>query len=129
MVPARASTAVVLSALLFAATTPVSAASACSSDAFSIDGTSLTVELCPTPTANTAGKAALSETLTVKGQPPLVRAVTVELLPGADTSRTIDDAPLQKLGLGRSLHLTIAYKNGAARLEHALLVPGAVALK
>jgi len=126
---ARASTAFVLPALLLIATAPVSAASACSTDAFSIDGTSLSVELCPAPAATTAGKAALTETLTVKGQLPLIRAVTVELLPGADTSRTIDDAPLQKLGLARTLHLTIAYRNGAARLEHALLVPGAVALK
>jgi hypothetical protein len=101
----------------------------CSSDAFSIDGSSLAVGLCPAETGSTASKAALTETLTIKGQPPLVRPVTIDLLPGADTSRTIDDAPLEKLGIAKTLHLTIAYKNGAAHLEHALLVPGAIALK
>jgi hypothetical protein len=101
----------------------------CSSDAFSIDGSSLAVGLCPAATGGTSTKAAVTETLTIKGQPPLVRPVSIDLLPGADTSRTIDDAPLEKLGIAKTLHLTIAYKNGVAHLEHALLVPGAIALK
>jgi hypothetical protein len=37
--------------------------------------------------------------------------------------------PLAKLGLARTLHLTVVYTSGSARLEHALLVPGAIALK
>jgi len=124
----RALAAAAIAGTVLAGAAPAGA-SACSTDVFAVEGSSLTVQLCPAPAGSSAAKAALVETFSVKGQPPLTRSVTVDVLPGADTSRTIDDAPLAKLGIGRSLHLTIAYKNGTARLEHALLVPGAIALK
>jgi hypothetical protein len=129
MLPPSASAALAFSiALLAAAAAPVQAPS-CSTDTFAIDGTNLSVELCAGQPAKGAAKAAVTETLTAKGQTPYVRDVVLELLPGTETARTIDDAPLAKLGLARSLHLTIALRNGSVRLEHALLVPGAIALK
>lgn len=128
MLSTRAGMAIALTAVSLGLASGASA-SGCSADAFPIDGTSLAVDLCPAASGSTARKAELTETLTVKGQPPLVRLVTIDLLPGADTSRTIDDAPLAKLGIDRTLHLTIAFKSGSARVEHALLVPGAIALK
>ena len=57
------------------------------------------------------------------------RTVTFDALAGSDYSRTIDDLPLARVGIEKSLHLTIRYKLGSVRLEHALLVPGAIALK
>jgi hypothetical protein len=71
----------------------------------------------------------LEETLTVKGQPPLVRSIALDAAPAEDPSRTIDDVPLASLGLARTLHLTLAVRASGIRLEHALLVPGAVTLK
>lgn len=104
--------------------------SVCSSDAFPIDGSTVTVQLCIADSGKAgAVKTLVTETLSVKGQTSFVRQVPVDRVPGADSSRAIDDLPLAKLGLSRTLHLTIAVKNGAVRLEHALLVPGAVALK
>jgi hypothetical protein len=44
-------------------------------------------------------------------------------------SRTIDDVSLARLGIARTLHMTIAYKLGSAKLERALLIPGALVLK
>jgi hypothetical protein len=118
-----------LSTALLAASTAPEGPAACSSDAFSIDGSNLVVSLCAPPEKRGKSTAGVTETLSVKGQPPYIRDLTLDLLPGADSARTIDDVPLEKLGLARTLHLTIGYKNGAARLEHALLVPGAIALK
>jgi len=119
--------------LLFAlslSSAPARAASPCSADTFSIDSAALAVAVCPPATApHLGGKVTLTETLSVKGQPPLTRDFTLELLADSDSSRGIDDVPLQKLGIEKTLHLTLAYKAGAVRLEHALLVPGAIALK
>jgi len=123
------------------------AASPCSSDTFTIDGTALAVEVCA-PGAPPAGtKVTLIERFTVKGQVPLERVLIVEVLPKAGTSRSIDDVPLAKLGIDRTLHITVVYPSTSsgqalsaeqalgsgqaprAGLEHALLVPGAIALK
>jgi len=57
------------------------------------------------------------------------RTVPFEPLAGAELSSTIDDVSLDKLGIARTLHLTIGLKPGTVRLEHALLIPGAIALK
>ncbi|GAC1311101.1 MAG: hypothetical protein NVS2B3_12090 [Vulcanimicrobiaceae bacterium] len=108
------------------------AAAGCSSDAFAIRGVALTVDLCVTGGASRASARApiaVSETLAVRGQPTLARRISLDAVPGDETARTIDDAPLQGLGIAGTLHMTLAYRNGAVRLEHALLVPGAIALK
>ncbi len=129
MIPSpRCGGALLLSSVLLAAG-GATAAPACSSDAFTIDGSTLTVSLCAPSDAKGQSTAHVTETLSVRGQAPYVRDVTLELVSGAESSRTIDDAPLQRLGFARTLHLTIAYRNGSVRLEHALLVPGAIALK
>ena len=104
-----------------------SAAAPCSNDAFVVDGTPLTVAVCAGQPA--AGRVALVETFTVRGAAPLQRTVDAGAPAGAEAIRTIDDAPLAKLGIAKTLHMTISYKSGAVRLEHALLVPGAVPLK
>ena len=112
------------------AAAPASAAAGCSSDAFTVSGSPLSVEICAPP-GRPIGKAPVlaTETLTTRGQPPLVRKVALDVISATDASHTIDDAPLQSLGIAGTLHMTIGYKAGNVRLEHALLVPGAVALK
>ncbi len=118
---------------------PASAA-ACSVDSFVIDGVAVSVELCDirasTPAAPTAraksvasGSGEVRETLSVKGHPPLVRSARYERLASEETARTLDDIPLQTLGIQRTMHVTLAVRDGTARLEHALLVPGAMPLK
>ena len=105
----------------------------CSSDTFSIDGHSVGVQVCAPsdPPRSEKGKRdsiVLRETIS-SGGTSFVRTTSLEYLDTAETSRTIDDVPLDKLGIAKTLHLTIGYKPGAVRLEHALLVPGAVPLK
>ena len=84
---------------------------------------------CAAPTATAAATAQLDETFTVRGQAPLVRSIPLDAAPSDEPSRTIDDVSLAKLGLTRTLHMTIAVRTSSVRLEHALLVPGAVTLK
>ena len=109
------------------------AAGACSVDNFPIDRTVLTVSVClPDRGARklpVGSDGQVQETLSVRGRPPLMRSTTYSRLPNEATARTIDDVPLQSLGIGKTLHLTLAVHAGAARLEHALLIPGAIALK
>lgn len=126
-------------ALLIGATASSAAAASCSTDTFTIDGSAVTLEIClavaPDPavgrhgSALKAAPAVLDETFSVKGQPPLARALPLDAVPSDEPSRTIDDAPLQKLGIARTLHLTIVVRSSGVHLEHALLVPGALTLK
>ena len=106
----------------------------CSSDSFAIEGASVAIQICPAPVAEPSAPAgkprsvALDETLSSRGATFLRRA-SLEFFSGGDYSRTIDDVPLERFGIAKTLHLTIGYKPGSIRLEHALLIPGAIALK
>jgi hypothetical protein len=120
--------------LLSATPAPSPTPGPCSHDVFGIDGRSVNVELC----ADDAGAhrspdghriiVTIGESFSA---PPssFERNVTLDFLAGAELSRTIDDVPLDKLGIDRTRHLTIGSRPGSVRLEHALLVPGAIALK
>jgi len=69
--------------------------------------------------------AAITET--VKGAAKSFNhATSIDVLPGAVVSRSVDDLSLSPLDLRYTLHLTLAYRGGAASIEHALLLPGAV---
>jgi hypothetical protein len=113
---------------------PPGAPAGCSSDAFTIDAAPVAVRICLAPVAPESAPAgkpssvALDETLSSHGT-TFSRRVALEFFSGGDYSRTIDDVPLERFGIARTLHLTIGYKPGSVRLEHALLVPGAIALK
>jgi len=49
---------------------------------------------------------------------------------GEGSSRTVQDLPLDGLGLaGQTLHLTLVYAGGLVHIEGALLTPGAITVK
>lgn len=123
----RASAAYALAAILSAAQVhQASAASACSNDTFSIEGKTLAVQICDAEGHSAEGT--LQETFTVAGRPALQRS-TAYRRTAAATTRTIDDVALGPLGIGKTLHVTIAVRPGGVRLERALLIPGAIPLK
>ena len=119
---------------LAAGAAPPGAPAGCSSDAFTVDAAPLAVQirLAPVALATAApGKpssVALDETFSSRGT-AFSRRISLEFFSGGDYSRSIDDVPLERFGIARTLHLTIGYKPGSVRLEHALLVPGAIPLK
>jgi hypothetical protein len=120
-------TFVAAGALVVAGIAPAAAQpSHCSTDAFPVGAASVAVTVCAA--APQAGSVTLSETFKSAGK-SFARDSSIDLMPGAAVSRTVDDASLAPLGLAYTLHLTLAYRGGAAGIEHALLLPGAVPLK
>jgi hypothetical protein len=126
-------------AFLFGLTAVASAASfagaaaVCSHDTLTVDGTQLGVNICATEPekAVPSGKTAslpVAETFSAKDQ-SFTRTTTLDFLGGDELSRTIDNVPLARLGISKTLHLTLAHKPGSLVLEHVLLIPGAVTLK
>lgn len=106
----------------------------CSSDAFAIDGSQVTVQVClggpsaKAPATPRSGSVSLVETFSTHDA-SFSQTTSVDYLAGAEVSRAIDDVSLARLGIARTLHMTIAFKPGSAKLERALLIPGAVVLK
>jgi hypothetical protein len=104
---------------------PAQPAQKCSRDTFDVNGP-ITVTVC----AGAAEGRNVAVTETVKAAAgSFTHATTIEVLPGASASRTIDDLSLAQLKLPYTLHVTLAYRDGVASIEHALLLPGAVPLK
>jgi hypothetical protein len=77
---------------------------------------------------NGAKTVAVTETFK-NASTSFTHTASIEVLPGAATSRTTDDVLLTPLGLPYTLHMTLAYREAGVIIEHALLLPGAVPLK
>jgi hypothetical protein len=128
----------VLSAALAAtpsapAAAPAGVVEVCSNDAFTVDGHALAIQLCAPSAAPRAEKGKrtmliVRETLS-SGGVTFVHSATFAYTEGSEMSRTLDDVPLDRLGIPKTVHLTIGYTPGSVKLEHVLLVPGAVPLK
>lgn len=101
--------------------------SRCSHDTFQVAGQPVVVTACAG--APDSGKTvAVNETF--KGTTATFNHTTsIQVLAGASASRAVDDIALAPLGLPYTLHLTLAYRDAAVIVEHALLLPGAVPLK
>jgi hypothetical protein len=116
-----------IAAIAFAATVGIAGAQdRCSRETFTVDGAPVIVTLCVAPGAQTPVPVAASFS---RGTASFNHTVPVTIVSGAAVSRAVDDVALDALGVNKRLHLTIAYRNGEAAVEHAMLVPGAVVLK
>jgi hypothetical protein len=122
-------TFVAVLALLAASIVPAlpQPAQRCSRDTFPVGGQSVAVTVCAG--APDSGKSvAVAETFKTAAA-SFNHSSSIEVLPGAAASRTVEDVSLAPLGLQYTLHLTLAYRQAAVSIEHALLLPGAVPLK
>jgi|SRR5947209_6087597 len=129
-------TFVAVLALLAAAVSPLVASMApaaaqpaqrCSRETFPIAGQPVVVTVCAG--APNGGKTvAITETFK-NAAASFNHTASIEVLPGAATSRATDDVSLAPLGLQFTLHMTLAYREAGVIIEHALLLPGAVPLK
>jgi len=99
----------------------------CSHDRLDIDGIAVAATFC-VPAGGAAPNVSVTETFTARGK-TIGKSTPLALVAGARTSRTIDDVDLTPIGAKRSLHMTLAYREGAIVLEHALALPGAIPLK
>jgi hypothetical protein len=101
-------------------------AARCTHDGWNVGGQPLSATLCvPAPAA---GHVTVTATYARAGA-SLTRTLDLDLENGTDVTREIDTVPLDTLGSAMALRVTIAYRNGQAAIEHALLLPGAVVLK
>lgn len=99
----------------------------CSRDAFPVGGQPVSITVCAG--APDGGKTvAVTETFKTASA-SFSHTTSIEVLPGAAASRSVDDVSLAPLGLNFTLHLTLAHRETAVTIEHALLLPGAVPLK
>ena len=98
----------------------------CTSDVLAVDGEPVSATFCVS--GSPAQQVIVGETF-ARGGRTFSRALSIDLVNGATVTRAIDDVPLAQLGSNKELHLTIAYQDGTATLEHALLLPGAIVLK
>jgi hypothetical protein len=119
---------VVAAAVLAATAGPTWAQSGdrCTRESFAVDGTPVAVTLCVP--ASAGSRVAVNETFT-RGSASLSRTLSLDVVPGASVTRTVDEVALDSIGSPKRLHLTIAFRDGQATVEHALLLPGAVVLK
>ena len=118
--------AVALAVLASAVALPAAAQPRCDRQTFAISGDAVTVTACAAPPAS--GEVAVAETV-ARGAATSTHTATIALVSGAAVSRGVDDLPLAPLGLSGTLHLALAYRNGAATIEHAMLLPSAIPLK
>ena len=113
-------------AFLAAGTSALAQGENCTRDTLTIDGTPTAATFCVS--GPPAAHVTVTETF-VRGAQHLTRPLTIDVVDGASVTRAVDNVPLDELGSNKQLHLTIAYRNGQAVLEHALLLPGALVLK
>jgi hypothetical protein len=106
---------------------PGQPASRCTHDTFPVGGQSIVVTACA-GAPDSGQTVAVTETFK-GGSGSFNHATSIDVLPGASASRAVDDVVLAPLGLQYTLHLTLAYRDAAVIIEHALLLPGAVPLK
>ena len=99
----------------------------CSRDTFPVAGQSIVITVCAG--APDGGKS-VQVIETFKGKAgSFSHTTSIDVLSGAATSRSTDDVSLAPLAMPYTVHLTLAYREAAVIIEHALLLPGAVPLK
>jgi hypothetical protein len=113
-------------AFLAAGATALAQSENCTHDELAVDGGSIAAAFCVS--AAPADHVTVTETFNRGGQ-HMTRPLEIDIVDGAPVTRAVDDVPLTDFGSNQQLHLTIAYRNGRATLEHALLLPGALVLK
>jgi len=102
-------------------------ASRCSKDVFPVAGQSVSVTVCA-GAPDGAKTVAVTESFK-NAKASFDQSTSIEVVPGASASRAVQDVSLAPLGLQYTLHVTLAYREAAVSIEHALLLPGAVPLK
>jgi len=115
-----------------AAAVPAGAATPCSQETLTVEGTPVAIGYCVTGSPRPTGseEVVVPVAATYSGPHGSVRR-TIELhfIAGESVSRVIETLDLSALGLAGTLHLTLAYSRGLVQVEGALLTPGAITIK
>lgn len=122
-----------LLALTLILATPMSAraADACSSEVLRVRDEPVTIQYCISAAPTRSGAEVL---VPVQGSysaagGSFTKGKTMRFVTGEGPSRVLENVDLSGLGLGGTLHLTLAYQGGLVRIESAMLTPGAITIK
>ncbi len=111
---------------------PAGSASSCTQETLMVEGAAVTIGYCISGPLRANGADELVVPVTATYSAPggtLRRPIDLHFIAGEGVSRVLQSLDLTKLGLGGTLHLTLAYSHGLVRLEGALLTPGAITIK
>jgi hypothetical protein len=119
--------------VLAATTVPAAgAATSCTQETLSVEGSPVTIGYCIDGALRSAGGEEVIVPVMATYSAPggsLRRVSELHFMNGEGVSRVLESLDLTKLGLAGVLHLTLAYSHGLVRLEGALLTPGAITIK
>ena len=109
----------------------VRAAGACSSEVLKVRDVPVTIQYCLTGTPTQSGPETLVpvEGTYSSATGSFNRASTMRFVTGEGPARVLENVDLAGIGLGGTLHLTLAYDNGLVKIENAMLTPGAITIK
>jgi hypothetical protein len=103
----------------------------CSREVLHIRGTPVAVTLCIASAPALSGSVvsmSLAATYSASGS-SFTQTSSVRFITGEGPARTLDSVDLRRLGVEGTLHLTLLYDKNLVTIEHAILTPGAVAVK
>lgn len=102
----------------------------CSRETVAVRGTPVTIVLCVVA-ASSAGNVttiALDGSYEAK-QSSFDQHASIRFITGEGPARALQSVDLSRLGIRGVLHMTLVYSGNAVTMEHALLTPGAIAIK
>jgi hypothetical protein len=120
-----------LALALAAASGTAHANSQCSSEVLKVRDVPVTVQYCIAGAETTNGPEIRVPVEGNYSSPTgtFARTSVMRFVAGEGPARVLENVDLSKLGLGGTLHLTLAYSGGLVRVENAMLTPGAITVK
>jgi hypothetical protein len=120
-----------LTGVLLATLAPAAAASPCTQQMLSVEGSPVTIGYCVSGAPRSSGSEVVVPVAASYSAPhgSLRRTIQLHFIAGEGVSRVIQSLDLTTLGLTGTLHLTLAYSRGVVQVEGALLTPGAITIK
>jgi hypothetical protein len=119
-------------ALSIGTSAPAQPAERCTRETLSVRGTPLTVSYCVTRMGAASPGRDLPVEVAESFSTPhgsMDQRTTLRFIAGEESSRVIEDLPLEHLGLAGTLHMTLLLRGGAVHVDSAMLTPGAVTVK
>lgn len=104
----------------------------CTREVLSVRGTPLTLNYCVQSLQSAAPGRDLPVHVSANYSTPRgswSEEATLQFIAGEESSRVIEDLPLEHVGLQGTLHLTLLYRGGTVHVDSAMLTPGAITIK
>jgi hypothetical protein len=109
---------------------PAGAAVQCSRDAVTLRGVPVAIGFCVVGTTTSSAVATVVVEATYSSKTAsFSQRSSVRFITGEGPARALESIDLTPLGIQGVLHMTLLYDGNEVTMEHALLTPGAIAVK